>query len=899
MNMTSNTAGRVDASAELSTWFTSQSSILSAQIQAALRATMFTNRFEMRPAQFGRIAAEEARLLCEFVVQPTQTTGKTRGEQLCRMGLGEEALLAALQATHRFIRTHAPAELQVAALEVVDNYHSGLIRGFMAAHTSLTLEEQERIRSAIQRTVSRYAVQMAVAAEVASAATSILDLDQLLQTASKLIRERFGLYYVAVFLADTTNRWAYLQASSGEADQVFLRRGHRLKIGGDSLVGWCIANGEAKIALDVGEKALSFDTPLLTDIHSEMVIPLISRAKVIGAMAIQSRQVGAFSEQDIAVVRITADQLANAIENARLFRERERKINELALLNEMGRALSAALDFDSLLETVHQQVGRIYDASHFSITTYNSENDTWKVVYDCRDGVRLPVVALQRGADLISYVARHRLPMLLGNRRELSAFVQLHPVHPPHQSVRSWMGVPLIAADRVVGVMTIASTTQEDHYSEQDLVIFTTIAAQTAVAMENARLYEQLRHELQDRMRAAEELRQAKESAESASRAKSTFLANMSHELRTPLTGIIGYSELLQREALHYGYNNVVPDLRKIHAAGTHLLSVINDILDLSKIESGKMDLFLETFSAHALLEDVQATSMPLIEKNRNRLTAVVAENLGLIHTDLTKVRQIVLNLVSNAAKFTENGLVTLSADWAQWDGKQGMRISVTDTGIGISDEQLGKLFKDFTQADASMTRKYGGTGLGLALSQKLCEMLDGKIEVLSSLGAGSTFTVYFPVSQAEPLPGVFTEHTIASPRPTAEAATTSKPPAIVLVIDDDPHTREFLSRCLGESGLDVVTAASGEEGIELARVLHPAVITLDVQLPGINGMEVLTEMKRDPELATIPVVMLTIVDEREHAYVLGASDYLIKPINCQGLIDVVLTYRSSKDHTH
>jgi signal transduction histidine kinase len=313
--------------------------------------------------------------------------------------------------------------------------------------------------------------------------------------------------------------------------------------------------------------------------------------------------------------------------------------------------------------------------------------------------------------------------------------------------VRSWMGVPLIAANDVVGVMSIASATQEDRYSERDLSFCATIAAQVAIALMNARLYERLRKELIDRERAAEELREAKETAEHASRAKSTFLANMSHELRTPLTGIIGYSELLEREAAHFGYENFVPDLHKIRTAGTHLLAIINDILDLSKIESGKMQLFIEPISIQALLDDVRVTASPLIAKNNNLLEIITDEQIGMISTDLTKARQIILNLVSNAAKFTEDGRVEIRAQRLSCDNTDWIRVSISDTGIGISEQQLALLFQEFTQADASMTRRYGGTGLGLALSRRLCQLLGGQIEVVSRLGVGSTFTVWVPAS--------------------------------------------------------------------------------------------------------------------------------------------------------
>jgi diguanylate cyclase (GGDEF)-like protein len=488
------TSGAVHTSAQLHEWIQAHHDGLGRSIYRVLREKLFSNRPELRPSLLGQLAADEATALQTFLIHPDVSTALERGGQLCRLGLGEESLLAIGQAARAFFLNTAPPDLWAQANQTTETYYNNVIRGFMAAYTAQTLEEQERIRSALQRTLSRYMVQMAVAADIARAATSILNLDEVLQTAVELIRKQFSLFYIAVFLADEHHRWAYLQASAGEVGQVVLRRGYRIKIGGDSLVGQSIVKGVPQIALDVGEKASSFNRPLLTAIHSEMVLPLSSRGKVIGAIAVQTRQVGALAEQDMAVLRLTADQLANAIENARLFREREQQISQLSILNEMGRALSAALDFNALLKTVHQQVGRIYNATFFSIATYNQQHKTWMLVYDgCSD--QLPAVERQLGDDLISFIARQGKPLLLATRREQLAFAKQHAITLPDAAILSWMGVPLIAADAVVGVMTIASAAWEHCYTRQDLVVFTTIAAQVAIAIANARLYEQLRHD--------------------------------------------------------------------------------------------------------------------------------------------------------------------------------------------------------------------------------------------------------------------------------------------------------------------------------------------------------------------------------------------------------------------
>jgi signal transduction histidine kinase/CheY-like chemotaxis protein len=377
-----------------------------------------------------------------------------------------------------------------------------------------------------------------------------------------------------------------------------------------------------------------------------------------------------------------------------------------------------------------------------------------------------------------------------------------------------------------------------------------------------------------------------KDRAIAANHAKSAFLANMSHELRTPLNAIIGYSEMLQEDmTVQMDRESISSDLEKIRSAGKHLLELINSVLDLSKIEAGKMDLYLETFAVGGLLEEVASILRPIAERNANILE-VKYSSVGSMHADLTKVRQSLFNLISNACKFTENGRVSVAAERIKRSGKEWIIFTVVDTGIGMSPLEVAKVFDPFTQADASTTRKYGGTGLGLALSRRFARMMGGDIEIDSKKGSGSTFRFSVPAAVtlgAGDSAAIETNVIVSKSGPRVDT---------ILVIDDDPGVHELLRRTLEREGFLVVSARSGEEGLRQARAIRPSAITLDIMMPGMDGWSVLAQLKSDKDLANIPVVVLTIVDNRSLGFTLGASDYLTKPINRERLTTVLARYR-------
>jgi PAS domain S-box-containing protein len=711
----------------------------------------------------------------------------------------------------------------------------------------------------------RRATQLAAAAEVARDATAILDVEQLLDATVRLISDRFGFYHAGVFLLDEWNEYAVLQAASSEGGRRMLERGHRLKVGEVGMVGYVTATGEPRIALDVGADAVFFDNPDLPETRSAMTLPLKVRDRVIGALDVQSSEEAAFSEEDVAVLQTMADQLATAIENAHLFEGAQTDARRRALINEVLQAAATSLDPEELLHRAGEVVSQRLEVPS-ALFTWDARREVLSpVAVHAADATDVPLpeslqqVTYEMNPVLLEAVSGHRTCIL-----EMTANVSGPLADVARQAqAQSVIYVPLISRGQILGVVGLGK------FEEQPLVdveFAELVAGNLSVALENAHLF-------QEAVRTSERLAEV-------DRVKTQFLANMSHELRTPLNSIIGFSRVVLKGIDGPLTEQQREDLSAIHNSGQHLLGLINDMLDISRIEAGKIELSFEKVDLREIISGVMSTAIALVKDKPVELQQSIPDDLPLVTADARRVRQILLNLVANAAKFTDAGFVHVEAEV----GTDEMIISVTDSGPGIPQRDLEIIFEPFTQADASPSRKYGGTGLGLTISTSLVELHGGRIWVESEVGVGSTFFFTLPINgppslqEKQELPA--DEISSLSPEVVEEGGS-----RLILCVDDDEGVIMLFRRYLYKQGYRVAGLTEATRVLEEAKRLRPHAITLDVMMPQKDGWQVIQELKADPETRDIPVIMCTIIGDKDHGMSLGAADYLVKPIIEQDLL--------------
>lgn len=1035
----------------------------------------------------------------------------------------------------------------------------GAVIGMVGAMLDMTERKRaEQERETLLQQLSHRAVQLQTAAEISQAASSLLDVQQLLDAAVNLVRERFDLYYVGLFLLDDLGEWAVLRAATGEAGRQMLAADHRLRAGGESMIGLCVSTQEPRIALDVGAEAVRFENPYLSATRSEMALPLASRGEVIGAMTIQSEKEAAFSEADVTVMETVARQLANAITNARLFAEAQARLvdlqklqqqltgetwmeyrdqhevvgyqydlsqllpledtavsvnarellrdeivveqqekssallapltlheepigllqfediegerawseDDLALveavreqlaltlenrllyqqtrealaetntLYDVGRQISAARTaeeiYAALLEGLRQRpepdrivVGLLEpqeqpEVLRVAVSWVRGEGQTepgseyplayWDTLYEqiterglvtisdieaspllderqrevyrrlgmrsvaaldlrvrgisnygviliysatprkfTRDElefystiVRTASVALENQLllettqeeaerraflnevmqtasahlhpeDLMlgvgSLIARHfQMPTILwqwdGQRakavalhsaegnplfREERLYLRLLEMPgiggvitakepllwnfengvygaPSYKALAQDLeleevfSAPLLVRDEVLGVMTLGRQAGHPPIDMQEMAALRNAAVNVGVALENARLY-------QDAQETAEKLKEV-------DRLKSEFLANMSHELRTPLNSIIGFSRVILKGIDGPLTEMQQTDLEAIHESGKHLLNLINDVLDLSKIEAGKMEFVFEPTDLKKVASGVLSTAIALVKDKSVELQQDMPEDLPIVVADERRIRQVVLNLVGNAAKFTDEGYIRVAGEYDD----QEVILSVEDSGVGIPPEKYDEVFAEFRQVDSSSTRRYGGTGLGLPVSKKFVEAHGGRIWFESEVGVGSTFYVALP---------------IAGPPAESEPEEADEEPLdsegrIILTVDDDEGVITLFRRYLEQEGYQVVGLTRAASVVEEAKRIQPYAITLDILMPDRDGWAVIRDLKADPETRDIPVIVCSIVSDKDKGLSMGVSDYLVKPILEQELLDIL-----------
>jgi GAF domain-containing protein/CheY-like chemotaxis protein/anti-sigma regulatory factor (Ser/Thr protein kinase) len=601
-----------------------------------------------------------------------------------------------------------------------------------------------------------------------------------------------------------------------------------------------------------------------------LAVPLLRDGRPIGGIAVSRTSVGRFPAKHIDLLHTFADQAVIAIENVRVFQELEartkeltRSVGQLTALGEVGQAISSTLDIEKVLKTVVTRAVRLTGLDGGVIYEYDPPTERFQLRasknFDEQSVNGLRGASLRVGEGAVGGSVASRQPKQIPDTHAPDYPARLRGLL-EREGFRAVLAVPLLREDQIIGALMLLRKSPGP-FGQETVELLQTFASQSALAIQNARLFREIAEKGQQ--------------LEVASQLKSQFLANMSHELRTPLNAIIGVTEMLHEDAVDLKRADELEPLERVLRAAKHLLALINDILDLSKIEAGKMDIHIESFAIAPLVKDAVQTIGTMAAKNDNKVVVDCAADLGTMRADQTRIRQALLNLASNANKFTERGTVTIGARRGMEAGREWVTIAVTDTGIGLTPEQMGKLFQEFVQADASTTRKYGGTGLGLAISRRFCQMMGGDISVASELGRGSTFTIRLPAEVGAVQPAAAARDAVAA-RPGAAA---SGAPTI-LVVDDDQTVREMMERHLSREGFTVVTASGGQEGLRLARELHPAAMTLDIMMPDLDGWTVLAAIKGDPELADIPVILMSIVDEKKRGYSLGATDYMVKPVD-------------------
>jgi signal transduction histidine kinase/CheY-like chemotaxis protein len=751
------------------------------------------------------------------------------------------ALVTSILAERQKAITYENACLYRESLDLLSNLQKARDE-LMRLNTQLERKVNERTSE-----LARRVEQLDLISRVGRNAT-VLDRASLLPQIAQLIGHTLGYYAVSILLADPAAQKVYLSAVF-TVQANLLEGGLRLPIDSHSIIGHVALTGEPLVVNDVSAEPRYRPDARLPRTRAELALPLRIGAEVLGVLDLESAELDVFSADDVQVLQTLADQIAVIIHNARLYQAEAEARRAADTLREVGQVVGSTLNLDEVLNRILSSLSEVlpYD----SATIMLLKGDTLYIQagrgFDQTiQGVCLPLAVFPLNRQVVGAAQ----PMIISDVRAFAEWPK--DKTPGADVICSWIGAPLIASGQVIGMLTIDNY-HPGAYTERNLPMVMAFANQAAIALRNAELFQ-----------AAQT---ARAEAEEANRLKSQFLANMSHELRTPLNSVINFAYLLglgTEGPLTPGQEDL---LNRIGEAGRHLLGLINDILDLAKIEAGRLELFIEDVDLQELITGVLSTSVGLLRGKPVELKREVPADLPLVKADRTRVRQVLLNLLSNAAKFTDAGSITVRA----WADDEWVTLSVTDTGIGMKGEDVPKAFAEFVQLDGTLKRQAGGTGLGLPISKRFVEMHGGRLWAESELGKGSTF--YFT------LPCV--------PKPVPVEVVDEPTEARVLVIDDDAAAREVIARQLAH-GYQVIKLSDSRKAVERIKAEKPDVIVLDVMMPYQDGWDILKALKADKETRDIPVVVCSMLREQALAMTLGAGEYLVKPVERDELRRVV-----------
>ncbi len=659
---------------------------------------------------------------------------------------------------------------------------------------------------------------------------------------------------------------------------------------------------------------------------SGLYVPIKVGDTLIGCLCAESASENTFSEEDERLLTTVAGQVAVAMENARLFGEVRRWASQMATLAQFGGMLAETLELSRVYQRLTNAIYQLLpDLCSLFISLYDRDTDRIRCVWAVSEGVsistdKIPELPLDReGAGLQSQVILKGHPLVVN---DYGVFYQNLPGIDPDEVenlARSGLYVPMIAQGNTIGLMQVQSCTPK-RFSEADIEVMQLVANTAAITLENARLYQAGQGELAERRRAEEalrllnqeleqrvnertrELRSANSELERASRLKDEFLASMSHELRTPLTGVLNLSEALQEQVYGPLTDKQFKSLRTIEDSGRHLLGLINDILDFSKVEAGQFKLQLEQCYVSDICQSSLQMVRGLAQKKMHNLSFTLKPTDIEMKADPRRLKQILVNLLSNAVKFTPEG-GAIGLDVLGDEKEQVVRFTVWDKGIGISEADQQRLFKPFTQLDSSLSRQQSGTGLGLILVQRMADLHGGSVEVESSVGQGSRFSIVLPWVKVGPphenqsalggeLAGWQADRSkIAQPSVSNDIR--------ILLVDDNETNIAIYSDYLTTVGYKVLTAVNGIQGVSMVLDSHPDVVLMDIQMPGISGFEAIRRIRsqEDPFAARVPIVALTalaMVGDRARCLEAGATDYLSKPISFRVLVDTIEQIRKN-----